>query len=262
MKRNLPVLCAILGLVACGDGSTAPATPIPSLPPAAVALHIAPPNPLMKIGVELTFTASKEMSNGTLLAASALWTSSDPAIVTVNANGQAIGVGAGTATISASADGLVASTTVNVIRVGSAKGGPLIVDEFSIIEFQEPNLSDSWYYAPQLRVRAAAGRVLTLTQVQFLFPGFSSVVGWACYTGVPSGEAMSLNGEMYGEWSWYVSSGGARWGSEEVRAIISYVQEDGSAASVEVDGPIYQGSHPPYGSGDVGACQRGYRPPG
>jgi hypothetical protein len=216
----------------------------------------------MKIGVEQRFTASKRMSNEALLATAPVWISSDVAIVTVGASGQAMGVAAGVATISASVDGLTASTSVNVIRVGSATEGPLIVDEFSVIEFQESNLIGVWYYAPQLRVRAAVGRLLTITQVQFLFPGSSSVVGWACYTDVPSAESMNLNGESYGEWSWYVSNGGSRFGSEEVRAIIRYVQEDGSVATVDVDGPIYQGELPVYGSGDGGACQRGYRPPG
>lgn len=66
-------------------------------------IAVTPANPTLQIGLTQQFTATGTYSNGTtsIITRSAIWTSSDSTVATVNSGGLATGVAAGNVTISA-----------------------------------------------------------------------------------------------------------------------------------------------------------------
>src|SRR5437764_408809 len=78
-------------------------------------ISLTPPAPSLLTGFKQQFTASATYVDGSRgVVKSPVWTSSNAAIVFINDSGIATAIAPGSATISASADGVSGSTTVNI----------------------------------------------------------------------------------------------------------------------------------------------------
>lgn len=79
-------------------------------------ISVTPPSPSLLTGFQQQFTASATYVDGsTGVLKSPVWTSSNAAVVFINANGIATTVAPGSATISASERGVSGSTTVTIL---------------------------------------------------------------------------------------------------------------------------------------------------
>lgn len=88
-----------LVLVGCGDGPTEPS------PTTVVSIIVSAPSPTMTVGETMTATARLLNSDGKdVTGKSPNWSSSNPAVATVDQSGRITAVGPGTATITARAD--------------------------------------------------------------------------------------------------------------------------------------------------------------
>jgi len=86
-------------------------------------MDLSPPAASIGIGKSVLFTAQpKDASGMPLLDRSVTWSSSAPNIVTISANGLALGMATGTAEISATSEGFVTSARVVVLPVSVAMG--------------------------------------------------------------------------------------------------------------------------------------------
>ena len=86
-------------------------------------MDLSPPAASIGIGKSVLFTAQPKDASGTpLLGRSVTWSSSAPNIVTISANGLALGVATGIAEISATSEGFVTSARVVVLPVSVARG--------------------------------------------------------------------------------------------------------------------------------------------
>jgi hypothetical protein len=104
---RVTILTALLTLLAiCTSCSGFWDIPISSI-------AVAPPSPSLLTGFQQQFTAAATYVDGsTGVLKGSVWTSSNAAIVFINANGIATAVATGSATISASLTGNLGSTTI------------------------------------------------------------------------------------------------------------------------------------------------------
>jgi hypothetical protein len=260
-----PAVAGVVALqltLACGDATatapikTATSTPTPPAP-TAVALAISPGDLELSLGTGTTLAAVQVMSDGTRVPVRASWVSFSDMVVTVNgANGYAVAVGPGQARIRADAGGLFAYATLNVLEAkGTGTPEVLVVENFSITEYPS---AGHWEYAPQLRLRAASGHILTVLLVKMSIPDFFGAVSWGCGATL-NDMPRELNGEVYGDWAFAFFSPGNRASGADATAVITFVDETGATASRTVRGPVVAGGLPTtYVSGNTGACFHGY----
>jgi hypothetical protein len=111
------ILALIAMLAGCSGSSNKPLTPGASL----TSVVIAPAAPSLAIGSTRQFTATANYSDSSAkdVTTSAAWSSSDATIASVQSTGQAApglatGMASGTATVSASFNGMMGSTTLTV----------------------------------------------------------------------------------------------------------------------------------------------------
>jgi hypothetical protein len=104
---------AVLSFV-LGCGHNSPVAPGPAAPTAA-GLAIAGADAVLS-GVPAEYSATLTLSNGTSRAATPTWSSSDPAVATVDGSGRLQGRAHGSVTLTASSDGQTASRIVRVVN--------------------------------------------------------------------------------------------------------------------------------------------------
>src|SRR5215831_11814223 len=104
--------CLAFVIAACGGDGDSPAAPL--VPVASVT--VTPNAPTVKVGATATLAATlKDEQNNVLTGRAVAWSSSAPAIATVDAaSGVVTGVATGTATITATSEGKAGSTTATV----------------------------------------------------------------------------------------------------------------------------------------------------
>ena len=262
MKAQRFAVAAIAVLLACHEGTTAPNESELPRQPTTVGVTISLPEPVMVLGSKQTLVAWKALSDGSLIAASPNWSSSNPSVLTIDTRGSASAVGVGQATISATMEGFSASHTISVIPAPSGTSAALVVEAFSMIEFHYPYFPDYWFYAPQLRVHAATGRAVTMLSVGFTIPGLGLIPSWECRVALRPTVSSELNGEVYGDWTFTISDR-ARATADDVTATIVFIDERGVVATQTVHGRIVAGDLPDTytGGNNGGACFQGYRPP-
>jgi len=85
--------------------------------PSLQSIALTPVNPTMAVGLSQQFDAAGSYSDGTIhdLTTSASWSSSNPAVATVSASGQAIALATGSSTIAAALGAQTGSTNLSVI---------------------------------------------------------------------------------------------------------------------------------------------------
>ena len=110
---------------------TVTAPPPPPPPPAVTVIHVVPEDTSINTGGTQQFSALATDQNGLAMSGVVFtWTSSDPTVATINANGLATGVGAGTTQISASAQG-VTSNAASLTDSVPDSGVPLTITRLS-----------------------------------------------------------------------------------------------------------------------------------
>jgi hypothetical protein len=117
LRPSLGAFCAVIvGIYACGSGSSTPATVTSPPPPPGVDLTkvvsvtVSPSTVSGGLATTVQYSAVQKNANGDPVAGQAIsWTSSDTTIVTISGSGVARGVGIGNATITATS-GTVSGT--------------------------------------------------------------------------------------------------------------------------------------------------------
>src|SRR6188472_4257298 len=112
MKKVLIGAFAML-LAGCGSGSpTSPTAPATLTATSITVIGL----DAIRSGFFANFVAAANMSNGTTQAATNVtWTSDDPSIATVGANGEVGGIANGSATIAATVNGMRGSKSVRIV---------------------------------------------------------------------------------------------------------------------------------------------------
>ncbi|GFO53370.1 hypothetical protein GMSM_03770 [Geomonas sp. Red276] len=89
-------------------------------------VRVTPASPTLAPGTTTTFRATSVYSNGNMVDDTSLatWSSSNPAVATVNANGVATAISAGTTTISATRSGVTGTTILTVAAIQSISVTP------------------------------------------------------------------------------------------------------------------------------------------
>ena len=271
MRRGLRISSLALALgwtVACSDNTAAPsgsantATPPPAkTAPTVVRVAIVPDSASMPLSSALSFAAYKILSDSSRLPTSAVWFSTNDQVLTVAAgSGYAVGVGAGHAAVVARVDGLVGVAAVTVL--GPASVGPsdaLVVDSFSMIEFQYASAPGEWFYAPQVRAHAGQGHTASVLVMKFSIPGLGNAPPFGCGASLDV-KPRDLFGEVYGDWLLSIDQTGHRATGEAATATITFLDEAGVSSTRVVTGPIVPGSLPTTytGGSNGGACFHGY----
>jgi len=120
--KVLGLICLVLPLSSCVNTQVG-------------SIQISPTTQTLNIGQTVQFTATGNVGHGSHPSSStdvtdqAIWTSSTPAVATVNASGLATAISAGTTTITASMPGASASTatvTVSAAATGGNLGGTVV----------------------------------------------------------------------------------------------------------------------------------------
>ena len=101
---SLMLIAAITGLSGCGDDSSTG----PSAPPTVASVQVTGPGvPLEALGSTAQYTAvAKDAQGGTIAGKTFVWSSSDPTVATIEANGLATAVGNGATMIRAQTQGV------------------------------------------------------------------------------------------------------------------------------------------------------------
>lgn len=271
MQRGLRIAGFALSLglaLACSNSTAAPtgsahtATPtIPTAAPTVVRLAIVPDSAGVLLSATQVFAAYKVFTDSSRVPVNPVWSSSNDQVVTISATtGYAIGVGAGHASVVARMDGLIAVAAVTVL--GPTSLGPsdaLVIDSFSMIEFQYPSAPGRWFYAPQMRAHAAQGRTASVLVMTFSIPGLGNPPPFGCGASL-SGTPRDLFGEVYGDWLVSIDETGKRATGGTASATINFLDDAGVSSTRVVTGPIVSGSLPASYSGgsNGGACFHGY----
>ena len=108
----LPV-AALIVLAACGGGENGPTPGGPT--PAPASLAISPPTDFLRLRASESLSAVATMTNGTTQTVTAVWSSDNGAVASVDASGRVTGAGSGQAAISAVYSGLTAVRPVRVV---------------------------------------------------------------------------------------------------------------------------------------------------
>jgi len=143
MKRILPVLLLVLaGLPACKGDSMGPG-------PKLVSLAISPSTLFLGVGDTMHLAAVGTVDNDTRVASNPDYTSGNPSVVTVDANGLVTGKSAGTTQITAKAGGRTSTVAVTVLGSGS----------YRTFNVSDVNCESATYHAARLVASSAHAQI-------------------------------------------------------------------------------------------------------
>ena len=140
--RHLTLLsiAGIAALAACGGGSESKPTPVTPTVPVVTSVTISPGVAQVEVGATTTITAEVRDQNGALMSGKTpTWTSSNPAIATIDANGVLTGVAPGSVSLTATVEGKNGASIANVIPLAvtsvsiTLPGGPLLPGQTSAL---------------------------------------------------------------------------------------------------------------------------------
>ena len=266
--RVVAVVAASGWSLGCSDGTAAPsggdkpAAQTPAKPtPTVVRLAIAPDSASLLLSSGFQFAAYKILSDSSRLPVTATWISSNDQVLTINsANGYAVAVGQGLATVTARIDGLSVASFVTVLGPkGMGASDALVIDGFSMIEFQYPSAPGRWFYAPQMRAHAAPGHTASVLTLKFSIPGLGNAPPFGCGAAI-SVTPRDLFGEVYGDWLLTIDETDRRASGNAATATITFVDDAGIESTRLITGPVVPGGLPTSYSGGAngGACFHGY----
>ena len=115
LRVRIAVLCPfVAALVTCDLSSTDVTVTVP-----VATVEVAPGTGTVEMGQILQLTATPKDATGNVLDRTVTWSSSDPAVATVDGNGLVTGSSEGTAIITATSGGMGGTATVKVIEPGA-----------------------------------------------------------------------------------------------------------------------------------------------
>lgn len=189
--RRLPLVLALLTLVACGgggDGATAPVTPVPT------SVTVSPTSLTFSyLGETTKVTAQVRDQEGKVMSRTVTFSSSDASVASVASDGTVKAVANGTATITAALEGISASATATV----SQKATGLVL----VSGGTQQAIADSTLSAPVVvRARDVGGAGVEGVAVTFTPDQGSGSVSAASVTTDAAGEARTewTLGSAYG----------------------------------------------------------------
>ena len=117
MLGRVLLVAAVLGLPACGGGSSSPSSPTPAPTPAVttVSVAITPSTDLIKIQGTESFSATATMSDGSSKTVSGTWSSDASAVASVDTSGKVTGVSPGQASITVTYDNIKATRSIRIV---------------------------------------------------------------------------------------------------------------------------------------------------
>jgi len=118
MKRHALWIVLAVTVTSCGGGSSSPTAPTAPVAPAAPTVTGVTVNGLdaLRQNFFTNYTATQTLSNGATQTPTAVtWTSDNPGVASVEANGDVNGNANGTATITATVNGVRGSKTIRVV---------------------------------------------------------------------------------------------------------------------------------------------------
>ncbi|MYA11004.1 MAG: hypothetical protein F4087_14115 [Gemmatimonadetes bacterium] len=191
-------LLSVLAIAACGGGDDGPTTP-----PGPSTISISPTTTTMTfIGQTRAFRATLRDAAGQNVTAQVTWTSSDPAVFTVDAGGTVTAVSNGSGQLQASAGGLTANAAVTVEQAPTL----LVVRSGGN---QEGVAGSALPSAVVVQVTDQGG-----TGVSGVVVSFAPGEGAGSVT--PQNAVSDADGEVSTEWT----LGGGRFGSQSLRVSI------------------------------------------
>jgi len=217
--------------------------------PPGLTLQITAQSTALVVGEETVLVVITRDATGRQLNDPVAWSSSSPGTVQVTSPGYAVarvkGLSAGVATVSATVQGKSQTIVISVADLSAPSGAVLVVDSFSVIEFQYPSAPNQWYYAPLVRVRETGlGGAVAVIGYDFIIPGFGQAPPCATYRPVGRGATLDLFREVYGDYGYTLYSGGARATGTVATALITVRDGSGPPATLTVTGPIISGALP------------------
>jgi ribosomal protein S28E/S33 len=182
-------------------------------------------------------------------------------VLAVNAaTGYAVAVAAGRVGVIASINNMKVVAFLTVLGPESVgQSDVLVIESFSMLEFQYPSALDRWFYAPQMRAHAAPGRRVSVLVMRFTIPGLDNAPAFGCGANLME-NPRDLFGEVYGDWLLTIDETGRRATGDVATVTITYVDDTGMAGTRVVAGPVVPGTLPATytGGGNGGACFHGY----
>jgi hypothetical protein len=118
--RGTAAVIALASLLSCGGNKTPTSVDTPD-PNAVASVQVSPGSAVLaSLGDTTRLVATVTNSTGTPLARPVTWTSSDPAVASVDSDGNVVAISNGTATVTATADTASANAGVTVAQVVAA----------------------------------------------------------------------------------------------------------------------------------------------
>ncbi len=137
-----------------------------------------------------------------------------------------------------------------------ARAGSLVVESFSVIEYQYPGYP-GWYYAPQVVVSSPDdGSGVDVGLLDLTVAGLGDAPPVVLCRRVANGTRVSLLNEIYGDYELSISQGAVRASAPEATISISFTDGLGSTATVTASGPVVAGELPKtYTGGTTPPCR-------
>ena len=252
-RGSLPLCTMAIFVLGCSDATSPPGNPgKAAVAPATtgITLQITAASTALVIGEEaVLLVVARDAMGKQLFNDPVVWSSSSPSTLEVTSPGYAVarirGLSAGVATVSATVQGKSQTVLISVSDLPVPSGAVLVVDSFSVVEFQYPSAPNNWYYAPLVRVRETGlGNALAVVGYDFIIPGFGPAPPCATYRPVGRGVTLDLFREVYGDYGYTLWNSGARAAGRVATALITVRDGSGPPTTLTVTGPIVSGSLP------------------
>ena len=253
LRRIVPLVC--VALLACsGTETVAPRPAQQAAPQPAPTLRVIASPDTIHVGQEMSVvvlattggTTSQPMSGVT-------WTLSGGALTWVQNDSRGFArvkaVVAGVSVVTVSYGGNSAQATITVLPIPDPSGAALVIDSFSMIEYQYPG-DPTWYYAPQVQIREVNGKgAAAITMVDFQIPGLLPAPPCNTYTPVAPLELLNVFQESYGDFAFAIYAAGVRATGDTATVSVLYADGTSPVRSITARGPIRGGSLPTTYSG-------------
>ena len=129
-------IVSLILLLTSGCGKDSPTKPVVIPPPSVASVVVSPTSAKLQVGGTQRFTSTARTSDGSsVIGATITWTSSNTAVVSINAQGLATAVGVGTAIIRAVADGITSvpvTVTVAAPPIASVTINPSSLQQLTV----------------------------------------------------------------------------------------------------------------------------------
>ena len=257
------VVALVIGLLGCSDQLAQPPVQSAGVPASQGSVVISAATTTLRVGEDVVLFATAVDGNGMpIQGASVHWRAETPGIVQVLTADFPVahvrGLTAGVGIVTAESNGQSKSISLTVNPLPAPSGSAIVIDEFTVVEFQYPSAPGRWFYAPLVKVRETKlGMGAAIVAYDFIIPGLGSAPACNTYRPVGPGASLDLFREVYGDYGYTIDHGTVRATGQTATALISVV--DGSSAPylVTATGPIISGSLPTtYTGGTVNwACQ-------